>query len=125
MRGTFVEQLAPEVPRERRLLIALLENKNMLSRKDQTTEDAMTRSILAITAALLAVMAVFSSAAKACISCDYIPVVVRPFVTPGVVTNYPDQLNGAEGSHAHVDSAVADEEVQRHEGDVKERVRDK
>ncbi len=49
----------------------------------------MTRSIPAIAVVLLAGMTVFSSAAEAgCISCDYIPVVVRGSLNPGVVGHY-------------------------------------
>ena len=48
----------------------------------------MTRSIPAIAAVLLAVVTGFSSAAEACISCDYIPVVVRGSLNPGVVGHY-------------------------------------
>ena len=60
-----------------------------MSRKEQTTEDTMTRATPVIAAALLAVVTVFPSAAKACISCDHVPVVVRGFLTPGVVTRFP------------------------------------
>ena len=48
----------------------------------------MTRSVLAIAAALLAGTTVFASTAEACISCDYVPVVVRGYLTPGVVGHY-------------------------------------
>ena len=48
----------------------------------------MTRSIPAIAAALLAGMTVLAPAAEACISCDYVPVVVRGDLTRGVVGHY-------------------------------------
>ena len=50
----------------------------------------MTRSIAAIAtgAALLAGVTVFSSTAEACISCDYIPPVVRGQLNRGVVGHY-------------------------------------
>lgn len=70
-------------------LLALSDNSTKLNRKDQMTEETMTRSIPAIAAALLAGMTAFSSAAEAvCISCDYIPVVVRGQLNRGVVGHY-------------------------------------
>ncbi len=48
----------------------------------------MTWSNPAIAAALLAGMTVFASTAEACISCDYVPVVVRGDLTRGVVGHY-------------------------------------
>jgi len=49
----------------------------------------MTRTILAIAAAFLAVMTVFASAAEAaCISCEHVPVVVRGSQTSDTATRY-------------------------------------
>ena len=48
----------------------------------------MTRTILAIATAFLAVMTVFASAAEACISCEHVPVVVRGSQTSNTATRY-------------------------------------
>ena len=48
----------------------------------------MTRTILAITTAFLAVMTVFASAAEACISCEHVPVVARGSQTSATATRY-------------------------------------
>jgi N-acetylglutamate synthase/N-acetylornithine aminotransferase len=48
----------------------------------------MTRTILAIGTAFLAVMTVFASAAEACISCEHVPVVVRSSSTSYTATRY-------------------------------------
>jgi hypothetical protein len=48
----------------------------------------MTRTILAIATAFLAVMTVFASAAEACISCEHVPVVVRGSHTSDTATRY-------------------------------------
>ena len=48
----------------------------------------MCRTILAIVTALLAVTAVFASAAEACISCEHVPVVVRGFQTSNSAKSY-------------------------------------
>jgi hypothetical protein len=48
----------------------------------------MTRTILAIATAFLAVMTVFASAAEACISCEHVPVVVRGSQTSDTATRY-------------------------------------
>ena len=49
----------------------------------------MTRTILAIATAFLAVMTVFASAAEAgCISCEHVPVVVRGSLTSDTATRY-------------------------------------
>jgi hypothetical protein len=49
----------------------------------------MTRTILAIVTAFLAVMTVFASAAEAgCISCEHVPVVVRGSLTSDTATRY-------------------------------------
>ncbi len=48
----------------------------------------MTRTILAIATAFLAVLTVFASAAEACISCEHVPVVVRSSSTSYTATRY-------------------------------------
>ncbi len=49
----------------------------------------MTRTILAIATAFLAVMTVFASAAEAgCLSCEHVPVVVRGSLTSDTATRY-------------------------------------
>jgi len=48
----------------------------------------MTRTILAIATAFLAVMTVFASAAEACISCKHVPVVVRGSQNSDTATRY-------------------------------------
>ena len=48
----------------------------------------MTRTILAIATAFLAVMTIFASAAEACISCEHVPVVVRGSQTSDTATRY-------------------------------------
>ena len=49
----------------------------------------MTKTILAIATAFLAVMTVFASAAEAgCISCEHVPVVVRGSLTSDTATRY-------------------------------------
>jgi hypothetical protein len=54
-----------------------LRNKQTLRASDQSTEPPMTRSIIAIAAALFAAIATFGTAAQACISCEYTPPVVN------------------------------------------------
>ena len=48
----------------------------------------MTRTILAIVTAFLAVTTVFASAAEACLSCEHVPVVVRGSLTSDTATRY-------------------------------------
>jgi hypothetical protein len=48
----------------------------------------MTRTILAIVTAFLAVTTVFASAAEACISCEHVPVVVRGSQASHTATRY-------------------------------------
>jgi hypothetical protein len=48
----------------------------------------MTRTILAIATAFLAVLTVFASAAEACISCEHVPVVARSSSTSYTATRY-------------------------------------
>jgi len=48
----------------------------------------MTRTILAIITAFLAVTTVFASAAEACLSCEHVPVVVRGSLTSDTATRY-------------------------------------
>ncbi len=58
----------------------------------------MTRTILAIAAAFLAVMTVFASAAEAaCISCEHVPVVVRGSQTSDTATRYTKKRFYARG----------------------------
>jgi hypothetical protein len=54
-----------------------LRDKHTLRASDQSTELTMTRSIIAIASALFAAIAMFGSAAQACISCEYTPPVVN------------------------------------------------
>ena len=48
----------------------------------------MTRTILAIATAFLAVLTIFASAAEACISCEHVPVVARSSSTSYTATRY-------------------------------------
>jgi spermidine/putrescine-binding protein len=48
----------------------------------------MTRTILAIVTAFLAVTTVFASVAEACLSCEHVPVVVRGSLTSDTATRY-------------------------------------
>ena len=48
----------------------------------------MTRTILSIVTAFLAVTTVFASAAEACLSCEHVPVVVRGSLTSDTATRY-------------------------------------
>jgi len=57
----------------------------------------MTRTILAIAAAFLAVMTVFASAAEACISCEHVPVVARSSSTSYTATRYTKKRFYARG----------------------------
>ena len=57
----------------------------------------MTRTILAIATAFLAVMTVFASAAEACISCEHVPVVVRGSQTSDTATRYTKKRFYARG----------------------------
>ena len=57
----------------------------------------MTRTILAIATAFLAVMTVFASAAEACISCEHVPVVVRGSQNSDTATRYRKKRFYARG----------------------------
>jgi len=58
----------------------------------------MTRTILAIATALLAVMTVFASAAEACISCEHVPVVARSSSTSYGVKRYKERRFHAQST---------------------------
>jgi hypothetical protein len=77
---------------------------DMIGLKDRHTAQSMeayvTRKILAIATALLAAPALFASAAEACISCEYVPEVVRGSQTSDAPAHYArERVYAVEREH--------------------------
>ena len=78
----------------------------------------MTRKFLALAAALLAAPALFASAAEACISCEYVPEVVRGSQTSDAPRSYARERSYV----AERERAPAKKRIVRSEPVVKQQV---